>query len=90
LPEDPLIGATPDAVGNDFIMEEKCPSSSVTLRNYTTAKNGITDKCKAQAQLQMSLLNKQKCYFCVADTTFETTKKVHILDIAYDNKYVLS
>lgn len=51
-PKHPLFGASPDAISKDFVVEIKCPSTTKTVTIYI--KDGvISNKCKAQIQLQM-------------------------------------
>nr|CAH7751082.1 unnamed protein product [Callosobruchus chinensis] len=43
------------------------------IRNYLSTENKITAEYNAQVQLQMFLLNKKKCLFCLANPNFETS-----------------
>ncbi|KAL4713327.1 hypothetical protein ACJJTC_012399 [Scirpophaga incertulas] len=50
--EYPIIGASPDGVCKDAIIEIKCPTKLKTNNKYLN--NGmLTEKCKAQVQLQI-------------------------------------
>lgn len=83
----PIIAASPDGIMKDAIIEIKCPMKAKAKDNYI--KNGIiTDKCKAQVQLQMYATGFKKCYFCVADSKFEETNKIDIILVTYDDAYV--
>lgn len=82
-----MIAASPDGVIKDAVIEIKCPTKAKTKNSYL--KNGvITDKCKAQVQLQMYATGVKQCYFYVADSNFEVTKDVEIILVTYDNDYV--
>ncbi|KAI8439312.1 hypothetical protein MSG28_013143 [Choristoneura fumiferana] len=83
----PMIAASPDGLTKDAIIEIKCPTKAKAKENYL--KNGIiTTKYKAQVQLQMYATGIKKCYFCVADSKFEETRKVEIVLENYDSEYV--
>ncbi|XP_041975680.1 uncharacterized protein LOC121730623 isoform X2 [Aricia agestis] len=85
--DNPVIAASPDGVMNDAVIEIKCPTKTKSKGNYI--KNGIlSEKCRAQVQLQMYATGLQKCYFCVADSNFEQTQKVDIILEYYDDDYV--
>lgn len=62
----PIFGASPDAMGDDFVVEVKCPKYEKTLAHYISNGN-ITAKCKAQIHLQMLATKTKKGLFCVAD-----------------------
>ncbi|XP_046142526.1 uncharacterized protein LOC114882098 [Osmia bicornis bicornis] len=51
IPQCPMLGASPDAMGEDFVVEVKCPGSDKTFSQYI-ANNEITSKYKAQIQIQ--------------------------------------
>lgn len=83
----PMIAASPDGVANDAILEIKCPSKAKSMDKYL--KNGvISEKCKAQVQIQMYAAGAKKCYFCVADSKFEENETVEIHLVTYDADYV--
>lgn len=52
-----IIGASPDGISNDYVIEIKCPISQKSLVNYVK-NNEISDKCKAQINLQMKATGK--------------------------------
>ncbi|KAJ8909481.1 hypothetical protein NQ315_015411, partial [Exocentrus adspersus] len=84
--ENPMIAASPDGLLKDAVIEIKCPAKTKTKDSYI--KNGvITEKCKAQVQLQMYATGVEKCYFCVADSNCEETKNVDIILVTYDSDY---
>ena len=68
----PVIRASPDAVGSDFIVEIKCPFSTDNIKTYLP--NGvISEKCKAQMYTQM---------LCAS-----VTKKITTVWLTYDDKF---
>lgn len=89
IPQYPVMGASPDARGDDFVVEVKCPSKEKTVQNYIL--NGkITAKYHAQIQLQMFASGTKKGLFCVADPKFEENKKVNLLWVDYNEKYMVA
>lgn len=89
MPEYPMLGASPDAIGEDFIVEVKCPSNEENLKNYLV-RGKISPKCKAQMQLQMMASKMSKGLFCVADVGFEQNRKVHLQWLELDLIYISS
>lgn len=62
--ENPMITASPDGLMKDATIKIKCSTKEKSEESYL--KNGlITEKCKAQVQLQMYTTGR---YFCVADS----------------------
>ncbi|CAH0385762.1 unnamed protein product [Bemisia tabaci] len=89
-PTEPLFGASPDGLMGDYIIEIKSPISEKTFKTYF--KNNGTEpanKHKAQMQLQMLMCGKKKGLFCVADPDFENNKKVTVLEVAFDEAYIV-
>lgn len=85
-PKDPIFGASPDGVSDEFCLEVKCPMKESTFRNYI--KDGkITPKPFAQIQLQMYLTRKKKGLFCVASPNFEESNEVFIIEVQFDETY---
>ncbi|XP_076664263.1 uncharacterized protein LOC143375179 [Andrena cerasifolii] len=82
-PSIPVLGASPDSIGSDFILEIKCPSSEKTVADYLPNGN-ISKKCKGQINLQMLAAGKSKGLFVVADPEFETNKQFKYLWLDYD------
>lgn len=83
----PMLAGSPDGICEDNIIEIKCPMSEKTVKNYVY--NGKpTQKFYVQMQLQMLLTGLKKGYFCVADCNYSVNKKVDIMNIMYDEKYV--
>lgn len=70
----PMLGASPDAKGEDFVVEVKCSSKDKTVKNYLS-QGKITPKCFAQVHLQMYAAGCKKSLFCVADPKFEENKQ---------------
>lgn len=86
----PFFGASPDAIGENYIVEVKCPSSDTALRRYfTVAMDKPCDKYMAQMQLQMHFAKKCKGMYCVAKPDFESSKEVIVCYVEYDQNYCL-
>lgn len=86
-PQYPMIAASPDGICKDAVIEVKCPTSERTKTNYI--HNGrISEKYRAQIQLQMFVTKMRKGYFCVANPDFEDSKKVQVIVVDYDSEYV--
>lgn len=82
-----ILGASPDGVGEDFVVEIKCPASEKAVRTYI--KNDIVNnKYKSQIMCQMLACKKTKGLFCVADPLFETTKNIHVVWVDFDAVYI--
>ncbi|XP_011884086.1 PREDICTED: uncharacterized protein LOC105571227 [Vollenhovia emeryi] len=88
IPGHPVIGGSPDAVGDDFTLEVKAPA---TLKGYNRflPEGSISAKCKAQMYLQMYCTKKKKGLFCVADPEFEKNKKVTTIWLFYDENFTM-
>ncbi|GBP66044.1 hypothetical protein EVAR_37691_1 [Eumeta japonica] len=83
----PMLAGSPDGICENSIIEIKCPMSQKTVKTYVN--NGKpTQKFYVQMQLQMLLTGHKKGYFCVADCNYSANKKVDIMEIMYDEKYV--
>ncbi|KAF4520569.1 hypothetical protein B566_EDAN011122 [Ephemera danica] len=87
-PDFPLLGASPDGVTKDFIIEIKCPFNSKSQKKYIDSNNEPALKHKLQMLLQMRLCDKQYGYFCVADCEFETSKNVTIVKLDRDDTFL--
>ncbi|KAG4079678.1 hypothetical protein HA402_009064 [Bradysia odoriphaga] len=87
----PIFGASPDGIGpkNKYCVEIKCPLTKESYKNYILRGGTVGKKYIAQVQLQMHLTKIKKTKFCVADPEFEANKKVEIVDIDYDETYVV-
>ncbi|KAB0802565.1 hypothetical protein PPYR_04751 [Photinus pyralis] len=84
----PVLGASPDAVNEEFVVEVKCPSSEKAVNAYVTKDNKIVNKYRAQIQLQMLVNNKKSGIFCVADTNFESNKVITVVRDEYDHDFI--
>lgn len=85
----PCFGASPDGITNEAVFEVKCPAKESTVCNYYS-DGVIKPKFKAQVHLQMLLAKKKLAFFCVADPSFEKNKIVTILEISFDEKYIMT
>ncbi|XP_043478494.1 uncharacterized protein LOC122513004 [Leptopilina heterotoma] len=86
VPSLPMVAASPDGINSEFVVEVKCPSSEKTIENYL--KNGqLSQKCKAQINLQMLAAEKKKGLFCVADPKFENNKNFQFVWVKYDENF---
>lgn len=88
IPDFPIFGASPDAIGSNFVVEVKCPNSQKILVQYISNGN-ITARYKAQIHLQMFAAKVKKGLFCVADPDFEKNKKITLLWVNYEIDYIL-
>ncbi|KAJ8678419.1 hypothetical protein QAD02_014206 [Eretmocerus hayati] len=86
--EYPVLGASPDGMINVAVIEIKCPAEEKTVRNYYDGVK-ITNKYKAQIQLQMLFAQKSEGYFCIADPKFETNKKVTIIEGEFNKDFIM-
>lgn len=82
-----MITGSPGGICQDCIVEIKYPVSAKTFQNFIN--NGQpAQKYIAQMQLQMYLTGLHKGYFCVADCNYSSNKKVEIVFITCDQKYL--
>lgn len=86
--EFPLVGASPDAINKDFVVEIKSPSTDKTFSNYLDTDGNIKPRYYYQMQLQMFLSKRKKGIFVVADPKFEMSKKISVKYCDYDNELV--
>lgn len=84
----PIMGASPDGICDDYVIEVKCPAKEMALKNYITKDGLICDKFKSQINLQMHATNKKKGLFCIASPKFEENKKVSVYWVHYDKTYI--
>lgn len=86
----PYLGASPDALDEEFVVEIKCPMSEKSFRTYidTANYNKISIKYITQMQMQMLFTGRKKAMFIVADPTFEETRKFKSVIIDYDSQVV--
>ena len=88
LPCWPLFGASPDGMNKDFVVEIKCPISHETMKNYIAENGSLGSKYMAQIQLQMLMTGRNQGLFCVAHPDFETSGKVTIKMVKYDDAFL--
>lgn len=69
------------------MLEIKCPFTSKNRVNYIDDQGKLTEKCMAQIQLQMLFAKKNAGCFCIANHDFETSKKICLILVNYDEKY---
>ncbi|XP_062551770.1 uncharacterized protein LOC134217031 [Armigeres subalbatus] len=86
-PEFPWMGASPDGLADDFVLEIKCPYTPNTYACYIDV-NKLSKKYFAQIQLQMHMTRKTKALLGVAALDFEKTRNVTKVWIDYDKEYV--
>ncbi|XP_011859043.1 PREDICTED: uncharacterized protein LOC105556559 [Vollenhovia emeryi] len=77
LPNYPVLGASPDGITNEYIVEIKCPLNEKTLEKFLSKDKIINPKYIPQMHLQMLATGKEKGLFCVADLAFEKSKSAH-------------
>lgn len=83
----PMIAGSPDGIGEQFLIEIKCPYNENSLKNYI--RNGRpSNKFYDQMQIQMYVSGYEKCHFCVADVDFRNNNKVTIILVEFDAEYV--
>ena len=87
-PKYPFLGASPDGIADDFVLEIKCPANKNTHADYIDV-NKLSKKYFAQIQLQMLMTKKDKALLGVASIDFETTRNITQLWIPYDEEYVM-
>ncbi|XP_053695814.1 uncharacterized protein LOC128743290 isoform X2 [Sabethes cyaneus] len=86
-PQFPWMGASPDGISDDFVLEIKCPYTPNTYQCYIDVKK-LSKKYFAQIQLQMHMTHKTKALLGVAALDFEKTRNVTQVWIDYDREYV--
>lgn len=86
-PQFPWMGASPDGLADDFVLEIKCPYTPKTYECYIDVKK-LSKKYFAQIQLQMHMTHRKKALLGVAALDFETSRQVTQVWIDYDKEYV--
>lgn len=82
----PIMGASPDGITDQYVIEIKCPISQKSMNTYI--KEGkILPKHLAQVHMQMLFFHKRQALFCVAHPDFEITKNVSIVEVIFDDIY---
>jgi hypothetical protein len=87
VPGNPVVGASPGGIGNDYVAEIKCPTSEKENRRCILGSGEMAAKFKAQIQMQMHVSGKHKALFCVADSNFEENGDAEIIWLDYDKEY---
>lgn len=87
-PEFPVIGASPDGIGPDFVVEIKCPTTPKAELKYITGGK-IHNRYLAQIQLQMFMYKVKKGYFCLAKHDFEISHNVVIVLVEYNEEFIM-
>lgn len=82
-----VIGASPDGITDDSVVEVKCPISDTSFSRYINNEGKITKKFLAQINLQMLSANVNKGIFCVADPEFENNKKITTVHVEFDSEF---
>uniref|UniRef100_A0A182YR70 YqaJ domain-containing protein n=1 Tax=Anopheles stephensi TaxID=30069 RepID=A0A182YR70_ANOST len=86
-PACPWMGASPDGICDEFVLEIKCPYTPKTHECYVDVKK-LSSKYFGQIQLQMHVTHRKKALLAVAALNFETTKQITKVWIEYDAQYV--
>lgn len=84
----PFLGASPDGISDDFVLEIKCPANKNTHADYIDVTR-LSRKYFAQIQLQMLMTKKNKALLGVAAIDFEETRNITQIWIPYDEEYVM-
>lgn len=84
--EYPIVGASPDGLTEDYVIEVKCPLSEKAMSRYIK-ENKVSLKYKAQVQLQMHFYSRTKALFCVAASDFESTKNIIMIEEQYEKEF---
>lgn len=76
----PAFAATPDGIGDNFVVEIKCPANDwemgVLYGNKAPKLENLNFRFKYQLLLQMLLCEKDRGCLCIADRYFEDNKKI--------------
>ncbi|XP_057339978.1 uncharacterized protein LOC130677297 [Microplitis mediator] len=86
----PYLGASPDAIDDEFVIEIKCPTSDKSARTYIDTNNydKVAMKYITQMQMEMLFAGRKKAMFVVADPNFEDTKAFKSIIINYDSQLI--
>lgn len=88
MQNNPLIGASPDGINSDYVLEIKSPANAKTFKKYLS--DGVpAAKYYAQVQLQMHVTGRKKGLFCIADPDFEKNREIHTVEVMYNESYIL-
>lgn len=86
--ECPVIGASPDAINEEYVVEIKCPFLDKTFHNFIDVDGNIKSKYYYQIQMQMHITKRQKSFYVVASPDFEKNNKITYKYCDYDKKFV--
>lgn len=82
------MGASPDAITLDYVVEVKCPVSAESCLKYINSEGQITNRYKAQLMLQMLASDRKRGLFCVADPNFEKNKNFTSVWLDFDDSFI--
>lgn len=82
------IGASPDGITPDFVLEIKCPSTYHSWK-LCTNEDTFPEAYRAQVQLAMHLTGRPKALIAVASCIYEESKEVTQFWIPYDETYIV-
>ncbi|XP_049279609.1 uncharacterized protein LOC125761999 [Anopheles funestus] len=83
----PWMGASPDGISDEFVLEIKCPYTEKTHACYIDVEK-LAPKYYSQIQLQMHITKRKKALLAVAALDFEKTKQITKLWINYNKPLV--
>lgn len=82
-----MTGGSPDGlIGNDTVLELKCPQSSTHLDTLLGAP--VPDKYLAQCSWNMAVTGRKYCDLCSFDPRFPPDMQLHIVRIPRDDKLI--
>lgn len=85
--EMPHFGVSPDGVGEEYVLEIKCPEKEKNKLYYV--KNGqIVPNVRAQIQLSMYLFNRKKGILALADPNFAKNRKIELFYDCLDENFL--
>lgn len=87
-PRYPVLGASPDAISEEYVVEIKCPYKEKTVTHYVKDEI-INIKYLSQIQMQMYFCNKSKGLFVIADPNFNENRKINIYVVDHDINFCL-
>lgn len=87
--QNPIIGASPDAVAHNFVVEIKCPLRHENINYYVYPNSkSLRPKFYSQIQIQMYLKKVQYGFFVIACPNFEYSRDVNkMIRIDYNHEY---
>ncbi|XP_008553624.2 uncharacterized protein LOC103575558 isoform X2 [Microplitis demolitor] len=85
----PVFIASPDGIGDDFVVEVKCPTNATNIINYCRGRK-ILEPYKTEIHLQMLLCGKSYGYYCVAHPHYESNDLIIIIREEFDENFIMS